>query len=99
MGDRIPDQGLIADGQGEKYEYIAACRGKDYAFIYTYSGRTMDIAMGKIDGEKVKASWFDPRTGEISAAGEYENTGTMSFNPPGEHEDGNDWVLILDSEK
>jgi len=99
MGDRIPDQGLIANGQGEKYEYIAACRGKDYAFIYTYSGRTMDIAMGKIDGEKVKASWFDPRTGETTEAGEYENSGTMSFNPPGEHENGNDWVLILDSEK
>ena len=26
-----------------------------------------------------------------------DNKGTQSFDPPGEVQDGNDWVLVLDS--
>ncbi|WP_346857843.1 glycoside hydrolase family 140 protein [uncultured Draconibacterium sp.] len=97
--DRVPDQSLIADGQGEKYDYQVATRGNDFALIYTYNGREMKISMGKISGEKVTASWFNPRNGEITEIGEYENNGTQNFDPPGEIEDGNDWVLVLDSVK
>ncbi len=95
--NRVPDQSLIAKDQGEKYEYLVATRGTNYAFIYTYTGRNIPVAMGKIEGEKVKASWFDPRTGEIKEFGTFDNKGVVEFDPPGEHENGNDWVLILDS--
>jgi len=95
--ERVPDQTLIAGKQGAKYNYLVATRGKNYAFIYTYNGRNMLIAMGKIAGEKVKASWFDPRTGVTQVIGSFVNNGTHEFNPPGEVKDGNDWVLILDS--
>lgn len=94
--NRVPDQSLIAD-QGEKYDYLVASRGKDYAFVYTYNGRNMQLNMGKIDGQRVKASWFDPRTGAISEIGEFENQDVLEFDPPAEPEDGNDWVLILDT--
>lgn len=97
--ERIPDQSLIAKNQGEKYDYLVATRGENYALIYTYNGREMNIAMGKISGEKLKASWFNPCNGEVSSIGEFENSGTKSFDPPGEIEDGNDWVLVLDSIK
>ncbi|MCY1721968.1 glycoside hydrolase family 140 protein [Prolixibacteraceae bacterium Z1-6] len=97
--DRVPDQSLIAEGQGDKYDYQIATRGNDYAMVYTYNGREMKIAMGKIAEEKVTASWFNPRNGEITIIGEYENNGTQNFDPPGEIEDGNDWVLVLDSVK
>jgi hypothetical protein len=95
--DRVPDQSLVADGQGEKYDYQIATRGNDYAMIYTYNGREMKITMGKIAGDKVTASWFNPRNGEITEVGKYENIGTQNFDPPGKIEDGNDWVLVLDS--
>lgn len=95
--ERIPDQSLIAAGQGEKYDYIAATRGETYALVYTFNGRELQIAMGKIRGAKVNASWFNPRSGEQTEIGEFENRGTQSFDPPGDIEDGNDWVLILDS--
>ena len=36
--ERIPDQSLIADNQGEKYNYQVATRGENYALIYTYNG-------------------------------------------------------------
>lgn len=94
--DRVPDQSLVAEN-GEKYNRLLATRTDDYAFIYNYNGREMNINMGKINGDKVKASWFDPRSGEETVIGEVENTGVQTFKPEGEEKDGNDWVLILDS--
>lgn len=94
--DRVPDQTLIAEN-GEKYNRLLATRTADYAFVYNYNGREMKINMGKINGDKVKASWFNPRNGEETVIGEVENTGVQTFKPEGEVEDGNDWVLILDS--
>jgi hypothetical protein len=95
--ERVPDQSIIAKDQGEQYDYLAATRGKNYAFIYTFTGREMSIAMGKITGEKVKASWFNPRDGSYSKISEFNNEGVIDFDPPGEPENGNDWVLVLQS--
>lgn len=94
--ERVPDQSIIAN-QKEKHQYLVATRGKDYAFIYTWTGRDLEVNMGKIEGEKVKASWFKPADGTQTAIGEFDNTGTKSFNPPGDEKEGNDWVLILES--
>ncbi|WP_114782519.1 glycoside hydrolase family 140 protein [Botryobacter ruber] len=94
--ERVPDQSLIAGEQGEKYDRLMATRGKDYAFIYTYTGRDMKINMGKIEGENVKASWYNPRNGTYTEIGTFPNKGVQEFNPPGEKENGNDWVLVLD---
>ena len=97
--DRVPDQSLIAGENGEKYDFLIATRGNDYAFIYSYNGRDIPVQMGKITGSKVKASWFNPRNGQFSAIGEFENTGVQSFDPPGDAGDGHDYVLVLDSVK
>ncbi|RYG20466.1 MAG: DUF4038 domain-containing protein [Chitinophagaceae bacterium] len=95
--DRIPDQSLIAGKNGTQYNHLLATRGKDYAMIYTYNGNTIKVNMGKIEGNKVKASWFDPRTGKTVLIGEFANQGVQGFNPPGGEKEANDWVLILDS--
>jgi hypothetical protein len=52
--------------------------------------------MGRVSGEKVRAWWFDPRTGDAKQIGTFENKGTREFDPPGEKARGNDWVLVLD---
>lgn len=93
--ERVPDQSLVA-GNGERYHRLLATRGKDYALIYTWNGRDMKINMGKIGGETVTASWYDPRTGKNSIIGKVENKGIRTFNPPGEVRNGNDWVLVLE---
>jgi len=90
---------LIAGENGLKYERLIATRGTDYAMIYTYTGRNIPVQMGKIAGAKVKASWYKPADGTSTEIGEFENTGTHEFDPPGEPANGNDWVLILDSVK
>ena len=95
--DRIPDQSIIAGNPGEKYNYLVATRGREYALVYSYTGREMNIAMGKIAGAKARVSWFNPRNGEVSTLGEFENSGVKLFDPPGEEEEGNDWVLVLES--
>ena len=94
--ERIPDQGIIAGEQGKKYDFVVATRGVDYAMIYNYVGRNMQINMGKIKGKRVKASWFNPRTGDIIFINNFKNVGIMEFNPPGEKSEGNDWVLVLE---
>ena len=53
--------------------------------------------MNKISSDEVKASWFDPRTGEYTAIGDYPNSGTQIFDAPGTTAIGNDWVLVLDA--
>jgi hypothetical protein len=95
--ERVPDQSLISGENGLKYDFLIATRGKNYAYIYTCNGRNIPVAMGKISGKKVKASWYDPRTGKTQFIGSFANNGTHKFDPPGEVVDGNDWVLIIDS--
>jgi len=95
--DRIPAQDLIAGIQGEKYDYLAATKGRDYAFIYTCNGKTMNINLGRMNLSSIIASWYNPRNGILSMIGTYKAEGIMSFDPPGDKVKGNDWVLILDS--
>jgi hypothetical protein len=103
MTELQPDQSLIHTGQGDCANYIPAIRGKSFALIYIPSGAKPEIKLGIISGERIKASWFDPRTGETNVIGEFENKGTRSFYVPGMSKElswlksgrGCDWVLVL----
>lgn len=94
--ERVPDQSLLAGSNGSNYDHIIATRGRNYAFLYNYTGRTFDVVAGKISGKQVEASWFNPRNGDTNFIGRFENSGTLHFDPPGEKSPGNDWVLVLD---
>ena len=94
--ERTPDESIVANN-GERYDYLAASKGNNYAFIYTWTGRNITVNMGKISGHNVKASWYDPRTGKYTSAGKMVNTGKKVFDPPGKPANGNDWVLVLES--
>jgi hypothetical protein len=93
--DRVPAQDLIINN-GEKYEGIIATKGNNYAMFYVYNGREFKVAIDKLGFKPSKASWFDPRNGEKMMIVIGESTATASFDPPGENENGNDWVLILE---
>ena len=93
---RVPDQSLIAGDPGSGAQHIQATRGNDYAFIYIPYGQNVKVALGKISGPKVKAWWFDPRTGKAKDIGEFKNSGTREFDPPASPARGKDWVLVLD---
>ena len=97
MLERVPAQELLANHSGEKYHYLLATKGEGYAYIYTYMGSVIEVQMNLLEGSRTKASWFNPRNGSISEIGDFENEGTQLFDPKGEPDEGNDWVLILDS--
>ena len=94
--ERVFDPSLVAGDNGTEYNRLISTRGKSYAFIYTYTGRAFDVSLGKITGEKVKAWWYNPRDGSAELLGHFANKGVRSFDPPGQQQNGNDWVLVLD---
>ncbi|GAA4463143.1 glycoside hydrolase family 140 protein [Nibrella saemangeumensis] len=93
--DRVPDQTLIVENNMNPAERIQATRGKDYAFIYSATGKPFSVEMGKLTGSQINAHWFDPRKGEAKALATYPNQGRQTFTPPTSGY-GQDWVLVLD---
>jgi hypothetical protein len=72
-----------------------ATRGDGYVFVYSAQGRPFTVSMGTVSGEKVKAWWYNPRTGTSREIAVHENAGTREFVCPSEGF-GSDWVLVLD---
>ncbi len=95
--ERVNDQSVIVQNEGEKYDRILATRGNDYLMAYTYTGRQFTVQMGEITGKKVRAWWYDTRTGNAFEIGKFKNKGVVTFDPPGIPYNGNDWVLVLDN--
>ena len=93
--ERLPANDLVAN-QGEKYDYIAAAKGKTYAFFYTYTGRRIIVKMGFLKDSKITFYWLNPTDGTYSAKNVIPNQGVQTFSPPSDKKGGNDWVLILE---
>jgi hypothetical protein len=93
---RVNDQSLVAGQEGGKYDRVLVTRGENYLFAYTYTGREFTLKLGALTGSSLNVSWFNPRTGETTSFGTIANSGTTTFNPPGDPAPGNDWVLVLD---
>jgi len=95
--DRIPDQSIIAEGQGEKGEYIAAFRDKNnkYAMIYLPVGKKIAVNTSFIEGDSIRISWFDPRIGKTENASQAKKETIMNFVSPTAGLE-NDWVLIIE---
>jgi hypothetical protein len=93
----VPDQSVIASGQGKGEDHIQAARADDGSFVIAYlpHGGKLGIDMGKLTGKTVKARWYDPRKGNWREIGEYANSGTREFLAPSTGE-RDDWVLVLD---
>jgi hypothetical protein len=88
-------QNILA-GNGEKYDYIAATRGKDYAFAYTFTGQNINVNTDSLKWNGFEAAWYNPREGSYTEIGSFQSDSTILFDPPGEPAAGNDWVLVLD---
>ena len=93
---RVPDQSVIAGDPGKGNDHAQATRDANgaYALIYLPTGKPVKIRLSKLRGEKLKAAWFDPRSGTRQRIGEFPARGTHEFAPPTSGRD-NDWVLML----
>ena len=103
MANRVPDDSIIVKSSVETSMPGAGTRrfvgtrdiDGSYAMVYVATGRPFNISMSVIKGPKVRAWWFDPRTGDAAAAGEFDNVGEQEFLPPSRGE-LLDWILVLD---
>jgi hypothetical protein len=93
--ERVYDGAAIASGGGEKHEHLVATRGRDFLFVYTYTGRPFTVRPAILPGRALRAWWFDPRSGRAVPIGEVARDAS-NFTPPGTPGEGNDWVLVLD---
>jgi len=93
--ERVYDAEAVASGSGERYDRLIATRGRDYLFVYSYTGRPFSIRPGRITGQAFRAWWLDPRDGKAQPIGIVDRD-ALRFVPPGEPGPGNDWVLVLD---
>jgi len=94
--ERVPDTALVVD-RGDRYNYVASTRGKDYAFFYNYSGRKFTADISKLNGKSFRCFWYDPSNGEIIKTNELINTGKHNFTPPATKRKVNDWVLVVEN--
>jgi hypothetical protein len=100
---RIPDNSVIVPGNvtssvpGAGVYRFVATRDQEgtYAFVYVPAGRRFSVRMDVITGKEVVAWWYNPRTGEATRTGKFQNTGTQSFISPTPGENL-DWILVLD---
>jgi hypothetical protein len=93
---RIPDPTLVDNPSIGGALHITASRDRDgsYALIYfPTSDQTATIDLGKLRGVKLRAWWFDPRTGFAHPLGQIDRQGKKEFTSPSY---GPDWVLVLD---
>jgi hypothetical protein len=95
--DRMPDPSLVEPPNTTGPDYVAACRAPDarYALVYFPAGKSASLRTFLLKGQRVKAEWYDPRTGEFLKAITLETAPwkTTLFIPPSV----SDWVLVLNS--
>jgi hypothetical protein len=95
---RTSENGLpgVATG-GPEARHVQATRdaGGSYAMLYLpTAGQTVTVDTSKLSGKRLKAWWYDPRTGKAAALnGDFHVGGKVEFTSPAE---GPDWVLVLD---
>jgi hypothetical protein len=94
---RIPDQSILVSDPKATTDRIQATRASDgsYAFVYSASGRPIEVRLDSMSGKAIRAWWYDPRTGVAKAIGRFPKTATREFQPPSSGENS-DWVLVLD---
>lgn len=95
--NRIPDETIIKEGQGERGEYIAAFKDKNGQFMMAYLpvGKEITVDISFIPSKRINCFWFNPKNAEVTKIGRLRNKKIMSFTPPTIGK-GNDWVLIID---
>lgn len=78
--------------------HLSAACGSGYAYVYTPLGMHFTVHLNKAvtDAKRLRAIWFDPRSGKETTFGIYPVRGDSLFVPP-TRGTGEDWVLILES--
>jgi hypothetical protein len=93
---RIPDQSLISGDNPQDSSYCSATRDQDgsYAFVYTPTGKALQVNTSNLKGKTLTVQWYNPRSGTYGDLNKIQKRQQMTFAPPDSGE-AKDWVLIL----
>lgn len=93
---RVPDQSLLASDPDTEGAHRRSARAVDgsYALVYLPLSKPVRVRLDKLSGHRIRAWWFDPRTGQAELIGEFARSSEHEFKPPTNGE--TDWVLVLD---
>jgi len=81
-------------GQG-RYRFVATGdTDRTYAMVYAPVGREFTVSKDAIRADKVRAWWYNPRTGKATSIGVYDNADRTFVSP--DRGEMIDWVLVLD---
>jgi hypothetical protein len=96
MLNRIADNSIIVNGQGDKGDYIQAfhCEDNSCTMIYLPVGKTITINAVNMP-KQIVAWWFNPKNASSQKIDSLEKKKLMEFTPPTKG-NGNDWVLVID---
>ncbi|HYW94329.1 MAG TPA: putative collagen-binding domain-containing protein, partial [Bacteroidales bacterium] len=94
--EMVPDQSLILNENPADSAYMVSAIGgaKDYILVYTPMGRPVQVNLNTLNTPKVKAFWFNPRSGKYLFIGDYSNSETPIFKPWSLGR-GSDFVLVI----
>ena len=96
--DLTPAPELVLNSEDDMlFGKMSAAMGKDYAFIYSPHGREIKVDGSLIKTQFLRASWYNPRTGEEKLI--CYLTPRKAVFVPETRGKGQDWVLILDGGK
>ena len=96
---RIPDDNLIIDGQGNGGEHMEAFRSADgsYAMVYLPVGKAITVSTAWCK-HGLTGWWFNPKDASVQVINGLVSTdGSLTVTPPVTGQ-GNDWVLVLDDQ-
>lgn len=95
--DRLPDQTIVVDGQGEKGQHIRAFKdGKgSYLMVYIPLGGTIAVNTLVLKADTLRGWWFNPATAETIDLGTLSRGGELQLTTPTQGLN-NDWVLVID---
>ncbi|WP_264778263.1 apiosidase-like domain-containing protein [Deinococcus aetherius] len=91
---RVPDETLVK-GSFTGTRPVVSLRGQDYAWVYLPDGGAATVTLGRVGGQRVRAAWFNPRTGNRATIGTFTNSGERAFSSPSKGH-GQDWVLLIE---
>ncbi|MEL7530843.1 MAG: glycoside hydrolase family 140 protein [Bacteroidota bacterium] len=96
---RVPAQEMIVnEGSADFSNQPIATRDANgsYAMVYLPTGQKLTLDLSVLRSSRLKAWWYDPRTGTSIDQDVLDISQQRSFVPPSQGL-GNDWVLVLDA--
>jgi hypothetical protein len=96
----VNDQTLIMHENQEDASFTMASIGenKDFMVAYTPTGKSITLDLSKLNPDRIKGYWFNPRNGKIHLIDVFETSEPTKFNPWAKGW-GSDFLLLLTNQE